>query len=118
MTANALPEVTVINVSALHIAHLEPLAGVGFIVCPSPDDDVWLSGSLNGADWDSAIAVLRRMGWEPLTDDGDSLIAEGATHDGGPVFALISADPIVSVPDLGEYVRAREALVMSAGLVE
>lgn len=115
------PEIVVRQVSGLHVAHLEPLSGFGFLVCPAPSSDLWLSGSLsgsslNGADYDSAIRTLRAMGWEPLTEDDGVLIAEGSTANGAPVLALIAAEPVINEPSIEDLSRARQALVHSAGL--
>lgn len=80
------------RVSALHIAYLDPMTGMGALVCPSPQDDVWLDGSLNGADWDSAVRALAVIGWEPLLDEDDCLIEEGQTRQGCPIVALVAAE--------------------------
>jgi hypothetical protein len=40
------------------------MTGTGVLVLLLTVNDVWL-GSLNGADWDSAVKALGRLGWEP-----------------------------------------------------
>jgi hypothetical protein len=98
-------------VSALHTAHLDPTTGMGVLVLPSPANDVWLSGSLNGSDWDSAMRALASLGWEPSLDDDGAWIEEGQTRQGCPVVALVAAESVVSLPTLSELDEARSALL-------
>lgn len=99
------------RVGALHTAHLNPLTGTGVLVLPSPQDDVWLHGSLNGADWDSAIRALASIGWEPLLDADGCWIEEGQTRQGCPIVALVAAEAVIGLPTLSEVGDARAALL-------
>lgn len=99
---------------ALRVAHLDPLIGIGVLVLPSPANDVWLGGSLNGADWDSAMTALASLGWEPLLDEDDCWIEEGRTRQGRPVVALVASEAVISLPTLSELGETRTALLRAA----
>lgn len=116
--------ITIKHVGAMHMAHMEPMSGTGFITCPSPGADAWLSmgqptagPSLNGSDWDVAVSRMSALGWEPLTEYDGSLVEAGVTDTGCPVFGIIAREPIINEPDLEHYVAADLALSESVGLV-
>lgn len=102
------------RVGAAHVAHLDPMTGSGVLVLPSPADDIWLGGSLNGTDWDSAVRSLAALGWEPLLGDDDCWIEEGQTRQGCPVVALVASDAFIGTPTLSEVIDARTALLRAA----
>ena len=99
----------------LHIAHLDPAAGYGVLVMPRHQDDVFLMGSLNGADFDSAVRALASLGWEPLLDDDDLWIVEGQTPQGCPVIALYGIEAVLDSPTMDHLADARTALLDAAG---
>lgn len=91
------------RMSALHTAYLDPMTGMGALVLPSPRDDVWLQGTLNGADWDSALGTLLTLGWEPLPDEDECLIEEGQTRQVLPIVALVAAEAVAGLPTLRSW---------------
>lgn len=71
-----------------HTAHLDPVTGVGLVVCPRPEDDVWLDGeSLMASAWNEATAKMVRAGWSPVRDVNGFLRYEGCTADGSLVVS-------------------------------
>ncbi|GAA3817809.1 hypothetical protein GCM10022242_19680 [Nocardioides panacisoli] len=101
------------QVGALHTAYFHTMAGLGLLLLPNPETDVWLSGSLHGADFDGSLLVSRALGWVPLLDEDGLFIEEGTTADGGLAIAL-AAEGIVSRPTIPEMVGARAALLTAA----
>jgi hypothetical protein len=99
------------HVGAFHLAYLDVTTGVGMLVLPRSDENVWLGvDSVQAADWDTAIRRLDSLGWEPLTDEWDLPMVEGTTPDGCEVVALYGRDPIVSQPDFGDLRASATAL--------
>lgn len=85
-----------IRLDEFHRAHLDPVTGAGFIVCPRPERDVWLDGhSVFTAAWDDAVAHLARVGWSPVRDERDFLRYEGCTADGSLVVAAVAEQALV-----------------------
>lgn len=85
-----------IRLDEFHRAHLDPVTGAGLIVCPRPDQDVWLDGhSVFTAAWDDAVAHLARVGWFPVRDDQEFLRYEGCTADGSLVVAAAAEQALV-----------------------
>jgi hypothetical protein len=102
---------------ATHVAYLDPMTGEGLLVRPKPADDLSLSMvSLHAADWDSAIAHLRGLGWEPTADDDGSPMLAGITADGREVIGLYGREPITTMPTLAEAAEATEELAKLAGM--
>jgi hypothetical protein len=99
------------HLGAFHLAYLDVTMGVGMLVLPRSEENVWLGAdSVHGADWDTAIKQLDRLGWEPLTDEWDLPMLEGMTADGREVVALHGRDPIVSQPALTDLIARTAAL--------
>jgi hypothetical protein len=91
------------SVGAFHRVHLDHMVGVGLLVCPSVDSDVWLGPeSLQCADRNDAIRNLDTLGWEPLQDDYGLPFCEGQTAAGGEIISLLGRNPITSEPSLEE----------------
>lgn len=85
-----------LRLDEFHRAHLDPVTGYGFIVCPRPEDDVWVDGdSVFTAAWDDAVAHLSRVGWHPVRDAQGFLRYEGATRDGSLVVAAGAEQALV-----------------------
>lgn len=106
---------------AAHVAYLDPTTGTGLLVRPDAANDLSLGGmvSLHAADWDAAVAHLRRLGWEPLESeeaDGTSMFA-GVTADGRDTIALYGCEPITSMPSITELAEADAELAGMAGVI-
>ena len=85
-----------IRLEEFHRAHLDPVSGVGLIVCPRPEDDVWLDGdSVFMAAWDDAVARLAGFGWRPAREASGFLRYEGCTEDGALVVGAVAEQALV-----------------------
>lgn len=108
-----MTHIQTLAVAALHVAHLDQLTGVGLLVMPPHDGDVYFgSESVNGADWRDANAQLHAIEWEVQDDDETGLpwIEEGVTADGRVVIALHGRNPICAAPLLGDMAESLAAL--------
>ena len=103
---------------ASHVAYLDQMTGTGLLVRPKPTDDLSLSMvSLHAADWDSAMAHLRGLGWEPTADDDGSPMLAGITADGRDIIGFYELEPITTMPTLAEAAEATEELARLAGMM-
>lgn len=118
--------------TAAHVAYLNPMTGIGMLVCPRPDDDMRgpavpgrvVNGlqtvqraSLHESDRDAIVRRLYELGWTFAEDESGSEIAEGATADGREVLGLLcSAEPIIARPTMEELAAAHGELCSVVGL--
>lgn len=102
---------------ALHEVHTSA-AGIGAIVLPRPEADVWLpagpegapaSGvSLRAADWAAVVAWLLGQGWEPVEAEWDESDSDGMFRmlgtdlDGREVIAASRVGSVVTLEDVRE----------------
>lgn len=99
-----------------HQLTLDPLRGLGLMVCPAPTGVYLGTSSLDGARWDGVVAWLYAQGWEVATDDDESCLAAGEMPDGRVVYALSSDDS--DGIDLGDMIATTAELFESVGAVK
>jgi hypothetical protein len=100
--------------TACHVAAVHPMTGLGLLVLPLLEHDVFPpSGpSLHAADGMAALARLRQVGFEPVPgDDGDPWTHVGYMADGRELVSLYGLNPIVSKPTVVELAEAHAELL-------
>lgn len=96
-----------------HVAHLEPFAGEGLLVCPPGPAQ---GGSLPVPDWLMALEMLDSLGWSVDENAAGDVIVEGYTLNDAKVIGLYARHPMSREPDAARD-AALSALHTLAGVV-
>lgn len=107
--------------TAVHVAHLDPMTGVGPLLRPALTGDVpspVMGPGLHESDWNAAIRRLDGLGWEPMEDGemDDVPLCVGVTANGCEVVALYGREPILDDPCLEQIMAAEAELRRLVGL--
>jgi len=125
MRRMAAVNIVTLKPSSFHDVYLEPFTGVGIIVLPRAEENVWLGedgyargDSVHDAALTEVLRGLDAMGLELLLNDQDfnEPITDGITPDGREALALYTRDPLIAEQSLNEIHEAQQALWSHAGL--